>query len=87
MNDYEFKEGRESGGYLDHPILEKHINLLKRLSVDSRVLIVGKNDDNGFFIGECCDGWYSHKLTKDECIELSELFRELADETKEDENE
>ena len=48
MNDYKFKEGRESGGYLDHPIY----------------------------------GWYSHKLTKDECIELSELFRELADETR-----
>lgn len=78
MNKWEFDE-EKNGGYLDNPILEKHINLLEKLSVDSRVLIVGKRDDNGFFISECCDGWHSHKLTKDECIELSEMFKELAD--------
>ena len=78
MDKWEFDE-EKNNGYLDHPILKKHINLLEKLSVDSRVLIVGKRDDNGFFISECCDGWYSHKLTKEECFELSELFRELAE--------
>lgn len=78
MYKWEFEE-EENDGYLNHPILKKHIDLLKKLSVDSRVLIVGKSNDNGFFVSECCDGWYSHKLTKDECVELSELFRELAE--------
>ena len=27
---------------------------------------------------ECIDNFYTHSLTKDECLELSELFKEIA---------
>lgn len=29
---------------------------------------------------ECCDYCFGHDLTKEECKELSEVFRELAEE-------
>ena len=80
MDDFEFKECLKEGGHLDHPILKKHIDLLKKIAVDSRTMCVCQNTDkNGFFMMECCDNWYTHSLTKEDCIELSELFRELSE--------
>ena len=63
-------------------ILLKHKSLLKKLAVDDRTVVVGKTKDGDFYLKECCDEWFGHELTKDECIELSELFKELSDKTK-----
>lgn len=62
----------------DNEILQKHAALLKTLS-DDRVVCVGCDQDGTFYIGECCDEWFDHTLTKEECIELSELFKEIAE--------
>ena len=58
--------------------LKKHKDLLETLCKD-RVMCVGYESDT-FYIRECCDEWYNHDLTREECIELSELFKELAQE-------
>lgn len=58
-------------------LLQKHKNLLKILS-DDRAMCVGYTEDGSYYILECCDEYYSHDLTKEECIELSELFKEIA---------
>lgn len=58
--------------------LYKHEKLLKTLS-DDRVVCIGYEQDGTFYIQECCDEWYYHDLTKEECLELSELFREIAE--------
>lgn len=63
----------------NHPILQKYINVIKELD-DDRVMCICYDDvDNSFNITESCDEWYFHKLTKDECIKLSELFKEIAE--------
>ena len=65
--------------YIDDEILQKHKDLLKKLSLESKVMCICKDKENNeYYIVECCDNWYSHTLTKNECIELSELFREIA---------
>ena len=38
-----------------------------------------KENNNGLYLRECCDEYFTHNLTKVECLELSELFNELAD--------
>lgn len=60
------------------PILYKHKDLLETLS-DDRVMCVGYKQNGGFYIVECCDEWFGHDLTKEECLELSEMFREIAE--------
>lgn len=59
-------------------LLQKHKNLLKTLS-DDRAMCVGYEEGGSYYILECCDEYYFHDLTKEECIELSELFKEIAD--------
>lgn len=59
-------------------ILQKHKGLLKTLSDDRVMCVCNKEDGSGYYIMECCDEWYYHDLTKEECIELSELFREIS---------
>jgi hypothetical protein len=60
-------------------ILQKHRNLLKTLS-DDRAMCVGYKEEGIFYILECCDEWFSHDLTKEECIELSKMFKKIAKE-------
>ena len=62
-----------------HPVINKHLRLLNTL-LEDRVCCVIYSRNNGFAIQECCDDWFSHTLTKEECIELSEMFAEIADE-------
>ena len=62
-----------------HPILEKHIDLLDRLNYDRVMCVCYQESNKEFYIEEQCDEWFSHTLTKNECIELSELFREIAE--------
>lgn len=59
--------------------LQKHKDLLKTLSEDRVMCVCNKEDGSGYYIMECCDEWFCHDLTKEECLELSELFKELAD--------
>lgn len=81
MMDIEFDDEKKMGGKLEHPVLNKHIELIRKLAVDSKIMCILKNDTNsGFSIMECCDDWHAHTLTKNECIELSELFKELSEE-------
>ena len=68
---------------IDNPILQKHRELLRKLAIDSRVICVcSEENNNGFYLRECCDEYFTHNLTKVECLELSELFNELADTIK-----
>lgn len=64
-----------------HPVLEKHIELLQELNDDRVMCICYQENKEGkeFYIEEQCDEWFHHTLTKEECIELSELFKEIAD--------
>ena len=62
----------------NNKVLLNHRDLLRRLS-DDRVMCIGYEQDGNFYIQECCDEWYYHDLTKEECIELSELFKEIAE--------
>ena len=60
-------------------ILQKHRELLKTLS-DDRVMCVGyQENNNSYYIVECCDEYFGYDLTKEECIELSEMFKEIAE--------
>jgi hypothetical protein len=64
-----------------HPILQKHFDLLQQLNDDRVMCVCYQENKEGkeFYIEEQCDGWFKHTLTKKECIELSELFKEIAD--------
>lgn len=77
MIDYDQKDDEQ----VKHKIIQRHKELLQKLS-DDRVVGVLCTDGEISLI-ECCDVWFSHSLTKEECIELSELFKELAEECKE----
>lgn len=63
---------------LRHPIIQKHKELLERLS-DARVICVLCDELDEFFLLECCDGCYSYDLKREECLEVAEMFREIAD--------
>lgn len=58
--------------------LQKYRELLRTLSDDRIMCVCNKEDGSGYYIMECCDECFCHDLTKKECLELSELFREIA---------
>ncbi len=62
---------------LRHPIIQKHKELLERLS-DARVVCVLCDEPNEFSLLECCDGYYSYNISQKECLELSEIFQEIS---------
>ena len=66
---------------LMHPIIQRHKDLLKRIS-DERVMTIMFEKPDKFFLVECCDEYFSHTLTRNECLELSELFKEIANEIR-----
>ncbi len=68
--------------YVQHPVLAKHFDLIENISYD-RVFGVFHDEEKGFWIEECCDNYFTHSLTKEECLELSEMFKEIADVLKE----
>ena len=67
----------------NNKILQKHSDLLRKLGYEDRTMCVGYARNGDFYIKECCDEWFSHVLTKEECLELSEMFKEIADELSE----
>lgn len=66
--------------YTNHPILQKYIDVLSRLDDERVMCVCYEKDKSEFSITECCDEWFTYYLTKEDCIELSELFREIAEE-------
>ena len=70
--------GEDVSSLLRNPILQKHIGLLSTL-IDEKLFVVFHDDKDGFYIEECCDNYFHEKLTKERCLELSELFKEIAD--------
>ena len=71
---------REFNELINDEILIRHKDLLKKLSMYSRVICICKdNEANEFYLEECCDNYFRHTLTKDECMELYELFKEIAE--------
>ena len=62
----------------DNKILLNHYDLLETLAYDDSVVCVGYKNGK-YYLFECCDEYFGHKLTKKECIELSEMFKEIAE--------
>lgn len=74
------------GGYEEyhkHPVFNGHRALLENLSDEERVVEIGYDEDKKeFFIVERCDEYFCHTLTKQDCIELSELFKKISEAIK-----
>lgn len=58
--------------------LLKYEDLLRKL-VDDRIMCVGYEQNGNFYLVECCDEYFIHDLTKEECLELSEMFKDIAE--------
>ena len=80
MDKYELRlpVGENVTEYIKHPALYKHKELLKEL-VGNRIFWVYHAGGPKFRIEECCDNYYSFTLTKKQCLELSEMFKEIAE--------
>ena len=64
---------------INDTILKKYKNLIKKLSIDNRVLCICKDNENGeYYLEECCDNYFRYKLTKEDCLQLVKLFNEIA---------
>ena len=57
-------------------IIDKHKCLLDKMKEDRIFSICFEN--NAVYLNEQCDDYFSHQLTKEDCLELSSLFGELA---------
>ena len=60
----------------DYPEFEKYKNLLEKINSERVFSIQNKNDE--FWLVEECDEYFFYELTKQDCLELSELFAEIA---------
>lgn len=83
--EFRLSYGEDASEYVKHPVLLKHLELLRTLMED-RVMCVFHSKNDGFWMEECCDNYYCHTLTRDECLELSEMFKEIAENMKENKN-
>ena len=64
---------------INDTILKKYKNLIKKLSIDNRVLCICKDNKNGeYYLEECCDNYFRYTLTKEDCLQLAKLFNEIA---------
>ena len=59
--------------------IKKNKKKIKKKKKKDRVFSLEWNEEN-ITLMECCDYCFGHDLTKEECKELSEVFRELAEE-------
>lgn len=50
--------------------------------LNERVFSIEFFEDGHICIFEGCDGYFYHELSKEECMELSNIFKELAEEIK-----
>lgn len=58
--------------------IKRHSKVLGKLEEERIISVIRKSD--GFYIFEKCDEYFCHKLTEEECMDLSELFSEMASE-------
>lgn len=65
----------------ENRILKKHKKILECL-LNERVFSIEFFEDGNICIFEGCDGYFHHELSKEECMELSNIFKELAEEIK-----
>lgn len=63
-------------------ILSRHFDIVNKLHAE-RIITISHHDGK-VELTEACDDWYTSKLSKSECLEISELFKELADITDEE---
>lgn len=63
---------------LQHPIIQKHRKILEKTS-NERVFTVMLNG-NELSLMECCDECFCMELNTTDCLELSKLFQDLAEE-------
>lgn len=59
-----------------HEIIKEHKYLLDKMKKDRIFSLCFEN--NKFYLDEQCDNYFSHELTKEDCIELSKMFDEIA---------
>lgn len=60
---------------MNHPILNKYKEVLSNIG---RVFQVCYSDTKEFYVEECCDFYYKYYLTKEDCLSLSEMFKDIA---------
>ena len=60
----------------NYPEFEKYIKVLEKINSERVFSIQNQNDE--FWLVEECDEYFLHELTKQDCLELSELFSEIA---------
>ena len=51
---------------------EDECAMLPRLLHDERVFTIGKRVDGSYGITECCDDYFSEKLTRDQILQLAQ---------------
>lgn len=76
MLGYEY-DNQEDKQITNH-IIRRHKKILYKIA-NSGVMALLCNEPNDFLLLECCDGYYGYHLDKEDCLELSEMFREIAD--------
>jgi len=59
-------------------LLKEYECIIEQLKESKVVTIDWYKGNECFYIGEKCDGWYDMKLSKEDCIILSELFSKMA---------
>lgn len=64
---------------LQHPIIQRYRKVLKKTS-DDGVFILMADGEKELFLLECCDNFFHMDLEKEDCLELSALFKDLAEE-------
>lgn len=62
-----------------HPVLIKHTKLLEKLNDEHVMCVCYNRDDKSFYLLECCDDWYNIEINKSDCLELSQMFKEIAE--------
>jgi hypothetical protein len=68
----------EFDNYTNHDVLKKHDKINSELS-DDRVLAVCFDPEyKKFYLIEGCDDYFRHELTKEDCLDLANLFTDLA---------
>lgn len=75
--------GEDVSYLMEHPIIQRHIDLIERFANDRIFTIFYEDYDNQgkkLIIEECCDNWFNRTLTIEDCKELAELFTDIANE-------
>lgn len=57
--------------------LWKHKDILRVLD-HARIFSIECSEEKGIYIEESCDDYFSHTLTREECLKLSEMFKDIA---------